>query len=66
VRARARARRGESARDSMYTMQCARKDEVFVGGELRETIGKVPLKDEPAGFVYHPEAKDGHGSSPKG
>jgi hypothetical protein len=38
VRARARARRGESARDSMYTMQCARKDEVFVGGELRETI----------------------------
>jgi len=38
VRAGARARRGESARDSMYTMQCARKDEVFVGGELREAI----------------------------
>lgn len=38
VRAGAGARRGESARDSMYTMQCARKDEVFVGGELRETI----------------------------
>jgi hypothetical protein len=38
LRARARARRGESARDSMYTMQCASKDEVFVGGELRETI----------------------------
>jgi hypothetical protein len=38
MRAGARARRGESARDGMYTMQCARKDEVFVGGELRETI----------------------------
>ena len=38
VRARTRARRRESARDSMYTMQCACKDEVFVGGELRETI----------------------------
>jgi hypothetical protein len=38
LRAGARARRGESARDSMYTMQCARKDEIFVGRELRETI----------------------------
>jgi hypothetical protein len=38
MRAGARARRGESVRDGMYTMQCARKDEVFVGGELRETI----------------------------
>lgn len=32
------ARRGESARDGVYTMQCARKDEVFVGGELGEAI----------------------------
>jgi hypothetical protein len=38
MRAGARARRGESARDSMYTMKCTRKDEVFVGGELLETI----------------------------
>jgi hypothetical protein len=38
VRAGARARWGESARDGVYTMQRARKDEVFVGGELRETI----------------------------
>jgi hypothetical protein len=38
MRAGARTRRGESARDGMYAMQCARKDKVFVGGELRETI----------------------------
>ena len=38
VRARARARRGEPARNSMYTVQCARKDEVFVRCELLETI----------------------------
>ena len=38
VRARARARRGEPTRDSMYTVQCTRKDEVFVGCELLETI----------------------------
>jgi hypothetical protein len=38
VRTRARARRGEPARDSVYTVQRARKNEVFVGGELREAI----------------------------
>jgi hypothetical protein len=34
VRAGARACRGESARDSVYTVQRARKDEVLVRGEL--------------------------------
>jgi hypothetical protein len=38
MRAGARASRGESARDGMYTMLCARKNEVFVGGELRENV----------------------------
>jgi hypothetical protein len=38
LRTGARASRGESARDGMYSMQCARKDEVFVGGELGEAI----------------------------
>jgi hypothetical protein len=38
LRTRARARRGEPACDGMYAMQRARKNKVFVGGELRETI----------------------------
>jgi hypothetical protein len=38
LRARARACRGEPARDSVYTVQGSRKNEVFVGGELCEAI----------------------------
>ncbi len=38
LHARACAYRGESARDGVYTVQRASKDEVFVRGALGETI----------------------------